>query len=220
MNRKRLIIFFELMISYLALDSINYMFVRHDPAFMTFPLHPYWVVILLFACAYGFAPGFLAGLLASGHVLFVLFKGMPTKVALEKMLESQGLLLPVSFIFVGIILGEIRQKAIVEECELREDMEKLTKTLKTTKESLHAVERMRSQLETRIVGETTTVKTLYDTAKKFEMLSAEKAYSGCLEMLGTHLKVERASLYVVEGNYFILKAAHGGQRTKWWKEKF
>ena len=209
MSRKKTFIYFEIVVGYLVIDCLNYLFFKSDPGFLHARLHPYWIVIALVSSAYGLIPGTVAGAIGSIHVLAVLFHGIPDKVALEKMLETSGLVLPVGFFLAGLLLGELRQKHLNQEEELKAQIKENEKTLKTIKDNLKTQEKMRIALESRIVGQTTTVKTLYETAKKLETFDLENVYAGCLEMLSTHLQVEKASLYILEGAYFTLKAARG-----------
>lgn len=199
----------EILLSFLIIDCVNYLFYRGDPGFLKFPLSPYWLVVLLAASRYGFLPGFLAGLLATFHVFLALFKGLPTRMAVEKLLESQGLVLPVALFFAGIFLGEIRQKYIKEELEGKQRLAEKEKAVEGLRGRLDLSDKARSVLEARIVEETTTVRTLYEIAVKFDTLSLSEVYQGCLDMMREHLWVEEASLYVEEGNYLVLKAAAG-----------
>ncbi|HNV86969.1 MAG TPA: GAF domain-containing protein [Candidatus Omnitrophota bacterium] len=208
-KRKAGAVFSEIFISFLVLDCINFLFFRDDPGFLRAPLHPYWLVVLFAASRYGFVPGLTAGFLASVQILLVLFRGIPTKTEFEKILEVQGLVLPAAFFFAGVFLGELRQKYLNAEEDMRKALKEKSKLFDGMKKQLEMSEKVKEVLETRIVGQTATVKTLYETARKFEALSPEEICRGCLEMLNAHLHVQGASLYFLEGEYWVLKSAVG-----------
>jgi len=204
----------ELVIAFVLIDLINFLFFRSNPCFLNLTPHPYWLIILLIASRYGFMPGFLSGVIAAFHFLGVQFDHFPTKTDLEYFIEIHGFILPSAFVFVGMVLGEMREKQLMEISGVKEDLSKKNATVKNLEEQIEATEKARRNLENRIVGETTTVKTLYETAKHFESLKEEEIYTGCLEMLVKHLQVEKVSLYTIEGDHFVLKSAQG-----WGKEE-
>lgn len=199
----------ETIVLFVLLDALNFLFFRADLGFRKFPLHPYWIPVLLMAGRYGFTPGIFAGSLAAVHSLVLLFMKLPTRSQLEQFAESGELLLPIAFVAVGILLGDIRQKSIRSEEEKEAVIHEKEDLLKRLKDSFESSERGRKVLEARIVGQTTTMKTLYDAASKLNALHPEDVYHGCLEILAQHFQVHRSSLYRKEGNYYELKATWG-----------
>jgi len=96
--------------------------------------------------------------------------------------------------------------------EKTEAFNNIEKALDAMKQKADTDEKARKLLESRIVGETKTVKTLYETARRFNDLEVENIYQGCLEILREYLNVEKSSLYIKEGGHLVLKASYG------WKE--
>jgi GGDEF domain-containing protein len=206
---KKKTFFWEIMLAFAVADCLNFLLAREDPGFLQSVLHPYWIIILLVAARYGFVPGLAAGIFAALHVFAALFRGLPTRNAIEKMLESQGFVLPVAFVLVGVLLGDIRQRSMDTEEEKKRALAEKEEALRVSREKLEGLEKARRILEARIVGETTTLKTLYQSARNFESLDLDEIYRGCLKILVEHFHVHQASLYMHEGDYFVLKATQG-----------
>ncbi|MDD5496654.1 MAG: hypothetical protein PHP46_06105 [Candidatus Omnitrophica bacterium] len=202
----------EIILAFFIYDCVNYIFFRNNPAFATMKPHPYWLVVLLISSRYGFVPGVITGLIASAHLLIAVFGGIPSKTDIEKLIEYQNFITPIGFTIVGAVLGSIRQGYINSEREKRQSFEKLEGASKMLQGKLEAADKMRTVLEARIVGETTTVKTLYEVAKKFDILDETSIYKGCLDILAKYFQVEKASIYVISGGYYIIKAFIGWQK--------
>ncbi len=199
----------EIVIAFIIYDSLNYLFFKGDPGFMKMYLHPYWIAILLISARYGFIPAVTVSIVAAVHVILFVLQKFPTRTGLEIMIEAGNFLLPAAFIIVGPLLGSIRQRYKESESQKDRELDRLQETLRSTNEQMEASEKARHILESRIVGETSTVKTLYGAAKKLETLNEQSIYTGCLDILGEYFHVSKASLYLKEGDYFILKASRG-----------
>ena len=200
---------FELLIGFLLLDLMNYFLFPYDLGFKETLLHPYWIMILLLSCRWGFIAGILGGAVAAAHYIFFTLHGIPSRSQLEQWIELQGFTYPIAFILVGMILGNIRQRHIVLEAERSRLLAQREKEIKSSKKQIELSETSKRVLETRIVGQTTTVKTLYEAARALETLNFENVYKGCLDILTKHFQVHKASVYIREGDYYVLKAAYG-----------
>jgi len=209
---KKYIYIFEVILAFVVYDCLNYLFFPNDLGFLKASLHPYWIVVIFIPTRYGFAPGILTGILALAHNLYFTFGYMPTRLDIEKMIEADGLVLPIAFVLMSLFLGGIRQKYKNSEAEKTEAFNNIEKALDAMKQKADTDEKARKLLESRIVGETKTVKTLYETARRFNDLEVENIYQGCLEILREYLNVEKSSLYIKEGGHLVLKASYG------WKE--
>ena len=199
----------EIVIAFAVYDLINFIFFRGDPGFTKMYLHPYWVVVLLISCRYGFIPGLAAGMTAALQLLFLVLPELPSRAGIEALIESGAFFLPGAFVITGVGLGLLRQRYIDSEEEKKSALLVLKDEMSKFKEMMDASERARRMLEARIVGETSTVKTIYQAARKLESLQADKIYNGCLEILEEHFQVGKSSLYLKEGEYLVLKASRG-----------
>jgi len=206
---KKHIYLLEIFLAFFLYNCINYAFFPEAMGYLTAPLHPYWIVVLFIPARYGLIPGFTAGLVSTLHLLYFTFEGMPTRLQLEQYAESQGLALPLAFLFISLFLGVIRQKYKNSEEEKNTSLEENKVFFNEMKTKLSIEEKARNLLESRIIGETTTIKTLYEVSKKFEDMDAASIYNGCLEILSIYLKVEKSSLYIKENEFLLLKASYG-----------
>jgi len=200
---------FEIVLGYLAIDSINFLLFPNDPGFQQAAVNPYWILVLLMAGQYGFGPGVLTGFIATSHALILLFHGIPTRAAIEKAVENQGLLVPLLFTVVGALLGEVRQRHIEADLERREELEKCRESMKRMKEWLDSGDKARQILEARIVGQNTTVRALYDAACKMAAMDLASVYQEALNILASYFQVKKSALYVKEKDYYVLRSAWG-----------
>ena len=195
--------------AYAVLDGLNLIF-NSDPGFRSLTaFHPYWIVVLLAASRYGMMPGFIAGLAGAGHLLYFTFGYIPERAALEKAQEAGNLWLPFALTGVGMILGEIRQRSINEERRHRAAYEAAQEALERVEQAYRAGEKARQILESRIVSQSSTLKTVFEDARKLETAESEKIFQGCLDILASHFQIQRASVFVRDGDHFILKASVG-----------
>lgn len=199
----------EIIVAFLILNGTNRLFFAYDMGFKGAIFHPYWLIVLLIACRYGFTAGLLTGTTAAGHYLFFLFAGLPSRPEIEKIAEANGLLLPIAFIAISVMVGSIRQRHLETELEKDRLLRKKQESLERLQEWLNHSQKACRVLENRIVGQTTTVKTLYEISRKLDSWDASDIYQGCLEILGQHFAVQRASLYLREGEFFSLKGTWG-----------
>ncbi len=203
----------ELVWAFFILDVLNYIFLKDDLGFRSWALSPYWVPVLFLSSRYGFFAGILTGLVAMGHTIYFSASGHPSFDNLEQLAEKQELLIPFAFVLTGMVLGRIRQQSVIALRQREETLAGQEKELRKLKEYADYSEKSRRVLEARIVGQMSTMETLYETARKLETLELNDVYKGCLEMLAKHFQVKKSSLYIKEGDYFILKSAYGGNEA-------
>ena len=202
----------EIIMAFFIYDIINYFAFPKDLAFMDMPWHPYWIVILVMASKYGTLAGAITSSVAVGHISYLTMSSISSISDLEEYFEVQGAGLIVAFFPVSLLLGSMRQKYKNKEFQLYEDKFNLNKNLNQCQTSLSSSEEIRNNLERRIVGETSTIKTLYEISKKLSTQDTDQIYITGLNFLERVLKVEKASIYILENDDFILKASRGWSR--------
>lgn len=168
-----------------------------------------WIPILLTAPRYGFGPGLVTGMLAFAFQLVSDANGIPDRTYVEMAAESGRLAMPVLFLAVSVFLGSTRQKYLEKEFELQVKLNHAEASLSQMQKDLDTSNEIRSKLESRIVGETKTIRTLYESALKLESLDLNQIREGCLEIFRKHFDVKKASYYVVEDRHFVLSASVG-----------
>ncbi|MBI3018333.1 MAG: hypothetical protein HYY61_00340 [Deltaproteobacteria bacterium] len=172
-----------------------------------FKLHSYyfWIVVLLISSRYGLIAGVFSGL-ASALVFPILLYASIDKKALETFWDMKYLLEPFLFIFLGGLLGQLSQEKMNKISEMEGQAQQLTRRVSTIETELAISEKGRKELEKRIVGQLTTITTLYESAKKLESFKLADIYFGALDILSEHLEVEKCSLYILENQLLTLKA--------------
>ncbi|MCA9396040.1 MAG: hypothetical protein KC649_02625 [Candidatus Omnitrophica bacterium] len=168
-----------------------------------------WIPILLTAPRYGFGPGLAAGMLAFVFQLVSDANGIPDRTYIEIAAESGGLAMPVLFLAAAVFLGSTRQKYLEKEFEMQVKLNHAEVSLSQIQKDLDTSNEIRSKLESRIVGETKTIRTLYESALKLESLDLNQIREGCLEIFRKHFDVKKASYYIVEDRHFVLSASVG-----------
>lgn len=206
---KRNVFLTELVWAFVVLDILNFIFLREDMGFRSWALSPYWIPVLFLSSRYGFLAGILTGITAMGHAMYFASGGQVSFDNFEQLAEKQELIIPFAFVLTGMVLGRIRQQVVIGLRQKEEALAAQNKELRKLKEYAEYSEKSRHVLEARIVGQMSTMETLYETARKLETLELNDAYKGCLEMLAKHFQVKKSSLYIKEGDYLILKAAYG-----------
>jgi len=174
-----------------------------------FKLHPYyfWLVTLMMAVRYGVVAGVVSGTCSAILFSTLLYASLDKK-ALETFWDLKYLLEPALFILMGGLVGQISQEKIYRIFEFKERNNQLQKTLFQIEKERALLEKAKNELEKRIVGELTTVTTLYETAKRLESFKLEDIYAGALQILSDHLEVTQSSLYMLENGLLTLKTTY------------
>ena len=201
--------FIELASGFFFINAANYLFCPQHIGFIGWALHPYWAVILFSSVRYGFFAGMISGLIALTNYLVYAFGDIPGRLEIEKFAEGGGLLMPVAFVSVGIILGAIRQNQIQKQQAGEEACQGQRREAERFKELYDASEKSKRLLESKIVNQSITMKTLYEEIRRLELVDRENVYKGCLDILAEYFQVHRSSIYVKENDYFVLKRAYG-----------
>lgn len=209
-KRARISKYFEALLGLVFLTAINLVFWRSDPGFINVSPHPFWIVILLSSCRYGFRTGFFAGFVSG--LIFLLFKllSIPdVSIADFKSLSLWGK--PMLFFMIGVILGEIRQLQIRdynEVCEVRDTYKDAFEKIKVKFDILSEA---KQEVDSKILSQESTLGTLYEAAQGLRTLSIGSIYPAVLEILRDFMDVEECSIYLLEGSDFRLDTAirHG-----------
>lgn len=199
----------EIILLFLALDGLNLLFLPKDLGFLTIPFSPYWIPILVVASRYGLTGGLTAGAVAALHLLYFAFGHLPSKVELQIQTEQRTLDLPFLFLLVSAFLGGVRQRFIRKERQLEADLEKEIQQVELEAAKYHASEEVRQAIEAKVVGHTVTIRTLYQVAMQFSEMEEAAIFQGCLQLLADHFQVHRASIWLRQGEYYLLQKAIG-----------
>lgn len=172
-------------------------------------LNPLWLPILLTAPRYGFGPGVIVGLIAFMIQIMIQANGFPSRTYMEIAAESGGLTLPILFLVISVFLGSLRQKYLEKEQSTSARLQEAEFDLSQIKNDLETSNAIKTKLESRIVSETKTIQTLYESSIKLESLDLKQIRQGCLEIFKKNFDVTKASYYIVQDQHFVLAASVG-----------
>ncbi|MBF0252628.1 MAG: hypothetical protein HQL29_02330 [Candidatus Omnitrophica bacterium] len=201
--------FLETIIFFAIFIAAGFLFNSLDPVFLNSKVHPYWIVVILIASRYGLVPGVFAGLTAAFIVVYFSFGHLPTRNDIEKMIESRGLILPLAFAVAGFFLGNIRQKYIDKNIDDTARIEEQEKVINNLKERVNDLDKTRKGLEDRIVRSSVTIRTLYESSRKIELMEDENVNGSVLKIMAENFQIEKASFYEIKDDYFVISATLG-----------
>lgn len=206
---KKYFSYLELIFYFVLIDAVNYLFFPENLGYLEWNFSPYWIPVILLPVRYGLGIGITTGVIAFAHVLFFTLGIFPSKIDLQIYFESYEFAQPLAFLIFSLLLGSIRQKQFANVSELREKNFQKEEQINNHLSERKILNEKVQALEKRIVGETSTIQTLYAVAKKLESLDLENIFHACLEIIQENFQVSKASLYFLEGKHFVLKAYLG-----------
>lgn len=190
----------EIIVSLLFFQFFNVLGWRESPGFYGFEPHPYFIVVLLFACRYGTFAGMLSALLSTAFLIGISHHFLE-KYPDDPFIVKQTIL----FLIAGGITGEIRQMYIKKYESLKADFEREQYKANNIIEESKMVKKVNSELEKRVLDSVSTFTALYETSKQLQSFNIEQIYTAILQLLNRHLNAEKSSLYLLEGDEVVLK---------------
>jgi diguanylate cyclase (GGDEF)-like protein len=189
------------------LVALNLLLFRDDLGFTNADPHPYWLVILPIAARYGALPGYAVGALAAVVYFALVVPRVGGLLSPADVLSTQVLLDPVLFLIVGASLGELREAHKRSHKRLAAKYDEVEAGLQDLAQRYLAALELSRELGRRIVGQTSSVMTLYQAAKSLEDLDIQGLSPSVLELTATFIDAEACSLYVRRDGRFVLEAA-------------
>ena len=171
----RKLIFAEIIFAFISVQALNSFFWADQLGFPNTHPHPYWVLIFIFAIAYGAIPGTFTGIVAS---IFYIFNPTLTSGSsdIQKILADTSWVFPFLFIFSGFLMGEAIQgyrKSLDENERVRKETEQKLENLNERYETDQEILR---KLEKKIASQFDSMTTLYDLSKKLNVFNTNKIF--------------------------------------------
>lgn len=190
--------------------AINLLWFRNDVGFFGVHPHPYWIVVLLIATRYGFRGGLWAGsLCAIAFVAF--FKFARPGIAYRDLLDSGIFTMPLLFLVVGLIVGQIREFQKRQFNETKKELEEIRADFDQLSTSYEALNKAKQGVDTRIISQEHTLSTLYEAAQALKSLEERDIYPAVLELVHDFISAEAGSIYTLTENRLQLAASSGTQ---------
>jgi len=183
------------------LMTINLLWFRDDLGFYKFNPNPLWLVIIFTSARYGANWGMLSSLLV-GAIYLVL----PGE---EKAFLSERLPMVASFLIISFFLGSLRDNLEKKLREWRDRVQRQEEELESVHSRYTALDNLRKELEKKVLSQTSTVITLYETAQSLGNLELKELLPTIPRVVKEYIGAEKISLYLREGENFWLKANLG-----------
>jgi GGDEF domain-containing protein len=164
--------------------------------------HPLWLVVLMIAGRYGSPVGYLAGAL-SALTYLALLASRPDAGPLA----AHDLIQPFLLLIGGAMVSEVARAHQGRVAELEGKARAAEDALADFAPRYLAALEDRAELEKRIVGQTASIASLYDAARRLETLQAEELYPAILDVVVEFLEAEACALYLLRDGGLELRAA-------------
>src|SRR6185437_11304947 len=167
-----------------------------------------WIIVLLVTVQYGLRESLAAAVLAS---VFLLAGNLPEQTMTENLYDyilrvfSQPLL----WLITAMILGGIRERQLSEKQGLIDGLRKFEEAMTVIVDGYKALKCSKERLEMRLSEEQCSLLAVYDIAKSLETLDPKQAMTAVETLVRTTLNPLKFSLFVLEENDLLLKAAYG-----------
>lgn len=202
----------EGMAGLVVLVAINYFWFRNNLGFLGVNPHPYWLIVLVLASWYGFVTGLGVGVLSALTLLAMMKLNQPA-LELSTLFEIKNLGLPLLFVSVGLVVGEIGEIQKAKLRSLQGTYEELQETFNSLKRRYNALNKVKQEMDTWIISQEHTLSTLYDTAQALKSLREDEIYPATLELLRDFIAAEAGSIYLLQGEKLVLTASFGARQS-------
>ena len=188
--------------------AANYMGWRANPGFYGFEPNPYCFIILLMASRYGA----FAGLFSAGCVISILGAMTCFFVSPDILKDVYFIKCFFIFLFIGYLIGEIRQKYIKVYQQLEASFEKEQQTGEVLKKENNRIKKINKEMGDRILDDVSSFASLYETSKHLQSFDVEEIYKAVLDIIVQHLEVDACSVFLIEGDNLVLRERRGDEQ--------
>lgn len=156
---------------------------------------PLWILVILVAMRYGSPAGIVGGSMAACLHLWDLTRvGYTLQELLHR--NPQLLIVPVLYVFVGMYLGEVRERLAKRGDHYRARVDELNKQLETSEIKRMNLERAHLSLEKRIAGQPATLFGVYESLNRLNTARNEAELWPILcDILHSGLKAEGVGVW-------------------------
>ncbi|MDF1791058.1 MAG: hypothetical protein P1U88_04065 [Thalassobaculaceae bacterium] len=201
----------EIVVFIAAALAIDF-FVLDGDRFWSVRPHPFWLIVILVAVQYGANASLVAGLTAS---LALTAGNLPTpELGADVFQYWAGVgLRPALWIGVGQILGQMRDRELVDRARLRTRITDLEEQNQLIANGFEELKRTKSALEARIARQFRTVITTYRAAQSMDVTDEERLSRGLDQLIQSILSPQKYSLWSLGPDGFEFERAVGWTET-------
>jgi GGDEF domain-containing protein len=189
-----------------AVIGLNLALDPFDPAYVGVRPHPYLVGVALIASYYGVREGLGAAAMAVAALVLQLVaqRGLP----LGHVVADRAVQLHAAWLMgAGYVLGVIRRFGVEQ---LRDAVSQLTQArrhLSMLEEQHAALKAAKDELEQRIIGQTASVHSLYESVKALESLDLPQVHQGLVRVVASFTGAQQCSLFLADADGRTLRLA-------------
>ncbi len=189
----RLSAIWEILIFLFVLTVFNYLF-GDGNRFISYDLHPFWIIILLTSCLYGAPEGLLAALCCT-FVLY--FRNIPEIQADQSLFDYEVSLgfLPLLWFITAFILGEIRSNLNERERRTNEKMLHADSKADRIAAEYSSLKEQNEQLALSLTSREETAASAFQVFQAMEALDPGLVIMGLNPIIEMSLKPEKFSVY-------------------------
>ncbi|MBB4285989.1 GAF domain-containing protein [Roseospira goensis] len=159
--------------------------------------HPFWLPVLFIALRYGSTEALVT---VAACTAALLIGNMPPQHIDQDVFAYTFAVarLPLLWLVVGVLVGELRNRQIAERDQLRDRVRALETQAATLTDAYEAQSRVNEALEVRVAGQLRTVLSTYEAARAMERLGRQDVLEGIAALVQTLLAPEKFSVFLLE----------------------
>ena len=198
--------------------AIDWWFFDAD-RFATVRPHPFWIIVVLVAVQYGSSAGLVAALAAAAALLV---GNLPVRAFDADVFAywTQVGLRPALWVGFAQILGQIRDRQLLERDKLRANLAATRAQNQRISNGFVELKRAKGALEARIARQFRTVITTYRAAQSIDVTDAEKLEAGLDQLISAVLSPRKYSLWSLGPSGFSLDRSVGWEETDTFERNF
>jgi hypothetical protein len=196
MNAKDYNYFLEIFGFLAVITTVNLIWARDNMGFVGVSPHPYWIVIIAVTLKYELRQAMDAVIVSSlmYFLMTILFHGVQP----SQFLEFQFFKPIILFIVLGVFGGQVRTGQNQKLRALQEEKEKLEKKYANLRKQTDELAKIKDELSQRIVGQSSTVSTVYELAKQMNILDIDSLIPSGLDFIVQIVGAQKCSFYQLE----------------------
>lgn len=197
----------EMLIAYAVLMLVNIFFMGTD-FYMDIAPHPFWFVVVVIAAQYGTKEGLLAAIIAC--LIYFLAPWPEQQFGEDRFAYIfERILLPILWLVMAVIVGEIRARHRRERTMLEDELEESQKREEVIAESYAQVREIKSALELRTATQIRSTIGAHKALKSMEILNESQVLQGMEQLALSTAQLDKFSVYLADGNGFSLRQSYG-----------
>ena len=172
----------------------SYMFFPSDPALLNAQPHPFLVLSVILASYYGLKIAILSSVVCTLTYLGLLHYQVDYSVV-ETIFEYQYLVLPVSWTFISLIVGEFKQISLNQNLVLHENDKASKKIILNLKNDLKSKNIELNELSLRLVSKEDTIQKNLDIAKGLLEIAPGKLIKNLIQAIRLEAQAQSVAFY-------------------------